>query len=181
MRKVNMSEVGNCLFCINKESPLHYHKRCTTRCRFLRVKSERDFSKNVKIVNDFAYDVIRSRQKLLKENPAALNADILSLFIKRAQKDGETLSDKFLRDVVRVFASYDTRTYFPVIVQCSGFCAQCLFQPDAAGLLKSWCMIFNEVKLQTVLMTWLKACYWHNDMSDVAALLPTYMADPRRT
>lgn len=93
--------------------------------RYLQTPGEREFSKNIKIIDDFAFDLVRSRKEALGLSVVStgtddsepevkvdvssasgirnLHTDVLSLAIKRAKKMGEVPSEKFLRDVALSF------------------------------------------------------------------------------
>ncbi|KAK1274375.1 Cytochrome P450 86B1 [Acorus gramineus] len=69
--------------------------------RFLDVGSERTLRRSLKRVDEFAYEVIRAREKeLLEKTPgAAAKSDLLTAFMKLRDDDGKPFSERFLRDI----------------------------------------------------------------------------------
>ena len=74
---------------------------CVVFLSFLQIGSERQYRHHLKVIDEFAYEVIRERRRRLEANPGSADGDVLSLFIKRAQQNNEELSERFLRDIVR--------------------------------------------------------------------------------
>ncbi|KAJ8512295.1 hypothetical protein OPV22_002729 [Ensete ventricosum] len=71
--------------------------------RYLDLGSERWLRRSLKRVDEFAYDVIRTRKKELSLESGAKNStartDLLTVFTRLKDDDGRAFSDKFLRDV----------------------------------------------------------------------------------
>jgi len=71
--------------------------------RFFGFSDEASLHKHLNILNKFAYDVIASRRKEIAQNNGDVRSDLLSLFIKQTDNDGQPFSDQYLRDVVMNF------------------------------------------------------------------------------
>ncbi|MQL84583.1 hypothetical protein Taro_017092 [Colocasia esculenta] len=70
--------------------------------RFLKLFNERTLRRSLKGVDDFAYEVIRTRKKELaleSDDKKASRSDLLTVFIRVKDDDGKPFSDKFLRDI----------------------------------------------------------------------------------
>jgi len=66
--------------------------------RFLDVGNERRLKKSLKAVDEFAYEVIRSRRKELELESKA-RSDLLTVFMRLKDEEGNEFSEKFLRDI----------------------------------------------------------------------------------
>ncbi|CAA7391098.1 unnamed protein product [Spirodela intermedia] len=70
--------------------------------RYLQLGTERTLRKNILGVDEFAYKVISTRKKELaleSDEKKAPRADLLTIFMRLRDDDGEPFSDKFLRDI----------------------------------------------------------------------------------
>ncbi|XP_065002267.1 cytochrome P450 86B1-like [Musa acuminata AAA Group] len=71
--------------------------------RYLDLGSERWLRRSLKRVDEFAYDVIRTRKKELSlesgDKNSTARTDLLTVFTRLKDEDGKGFSDKFLRDV----------------------------------------------------------------------------------
>ncbi|XP_008232704.1 PREDICTED: cytochrome P450 704C1 [Prunus mume] len=72
--------------------------------RFLNIGSEAALRKNVKVIDDFVHQLIRSKRKLLagQKDPND-KEDILSRFLLEGEKDPEEMNDTYLRDIILNF------------------------------------------------------------------------------
>ncbi|XP_077234415.1 cytochrome P450 704C1-like [Tasmannia lanceolata] len=72
--------------------------------RFLNMGSEARLRKNIKVIDDFVYELIRTkREKLTSEDDCNNKEDILSRFIMESKKDPENMTDRYLRDIIMSF------------------------------------------------------------------------------
>ncbi|KAM5554958.1 hypothetical protein ABKV19_023065 [Rosa sericea] len=79
--------------------------------RFLCIGSEATLKKNVRIIDDFVYQLIRSKRKLITgENYVNEKEDLLSRFLMESEKEPEEMTDTYLRDITLnfMFAGKDT-------------------------------------------------------------------------
>lgn len=70
--------------------------------RYLQLGTERTLKKNILGVDEFAYKVISTRKKELaleSDEKKAPRSDLLTVFMRLRDDDGEPFSDKFLRDI----------------------------------------------------------------------------------
>ncbi|XVF79924.1 hypothetical protein PTKIN_Ptkin15bG0029300 [Pterospermum kingtungense] len=78
--------------------PLWRLKRC------LNIGIEGSLKKNIKVVDKFLYYIIDTKKKLLATNPDHLvKEDILSRFLAESNKSPETITDKYIRDIILNF------------------------------------------------------------------------------
>ncbi|XVE73982.1 hypothetical protein DITRI_Ditri11bG0162300 [Diplodiscus trichospermus] len=69
--------------------------------RFLNVGSEAVLKKNVKIVDNFVYNVINAKKELLALKPDSnVKGDLLSRLLVESTKNPKLMTDKYLRDIV---------------------------------------------------------------------------------
>ncbi|MED6182054.1 hypothetical protein PIB30_025130 [Stylosanthes scabra] len=90
--------------------------------RFLNVGSEATLKKNVKLMDDFVHGVIKARKAQLavqqEESSNNVKEDILSRFLMESKKEPETMTEKYLRDIIMNFmlagkdSSANTLTWF---------------------------------------------------------------------
>ncbi|XP_020263665.1 cytochrome P450 86B1-like [Asparagus officinalis] len=66
--------------------------------RFLDIGNERKLKRSLKDVDEFAYEVIRTRKKEL-ERESKERSDLLTVFMRHKDEDGNKYSEKFLRDI----------------------------------------------------------------------------------
>ncbi|CAM8959176.1 unnamed protein product [Rhodiola kirilowii] len=76
--------------------------------RFLNIGFEASLKKNIKVIDDFVYQLIRYKREQLKdENLDGIShrgkEDILSRFLIESKKDPENMTDKYLRDITLNF------------------------------------------------------------------------------
>ncbi|KAK9040539.1 hypothetical protein V6N11_015687 [Hibiscus sabdariffa] len=72
--------------------------------RFLNIGSEASLKSNIKIIDNFIYNVLRTKRKQLALNPDLIvKEDILSRFLAEEEKNPETMTDKYLRDIIFSF------------------------------------------------------------------------------
>ncbi|KAJ9680892.1 hypothetical protein PVL29_020023 [Vitis rotundifolia] len=72
--------------------------------RFLNIGSEASLKKNIKVMDDFVYNLIRSKRKQLAiQQYTNDKEDILSRFLLESQKDPEQMNDRYLRDIILNF------------------------------------------------------------------------------
>ncbi|TYH42902.1 hypothetical protein ES332_D11G093100v1 [Gossypium tomentosum] len=72
--------------------------------RVLNLGSEASLKRNIKVIDYFIYDVLRTKKKQLALNPDRnVKEDILSRFLAEKEKNPETMSDKYLRDIIFSF------------------------------------------------------------------------------
>jgi cytochrome P450 len=77
--------------------------------RALNIGQERRIKKHIKVLNDFAFHVIRQRREM-EEHDLIERGDFLSLFLGIKDEAGKPFSDKYLRDVLMnlIIAGRDT-------------------------------------------------------------------------
>ncbi|XWS77166.1 hypothetical protein CRYUN_Cryun01aG0238300 [Craigia yunnanensis] len=69
--------------------------------RFLNIGSEAVFKKNVKLVDNFVYNVINTKKELLALKPDwNVKGDILSRLLMESKKNPKIMTDKYLRDII---------------------------------------------------------------------------------
>uniref|UniRef100_A0A6N2MY13 Uncharacterized protein n=1 Tax=Salix viminalis TaxID=40686 RepID=A0A6N2MY13_SALVM len=72
--------------------------------RYLNIGSEASLTKNIKIIDAFVTNLIRTKRKLLAEERLCNDKeDILSRFLVESRKDPEEMNDKYLRDIILNF------------------------------------------------------------------------------
>lgn len=72
-------------------------------CKVLRLtQGEREITRGVAVMNAFANEVINTKRRKLAVHES-LGPDLLSRFLENAEKNGEQLTDKELRDIVMNF------------------------------------------------------------------------------
>ncbi|KAI9162109.1 hypothetical protein LWI28_023946 [Acer negundo] len=72
--------------------------------RFLNIGLEASLKKNIKVIDDFVYGLIRyKREQLKNEKLDKGKEDILSRFLMESEKDPENMTDKYLRDITLNF------------------------------------------------------------------------------
>ncbi|KAK8976318.1 hypothetical protein V6N11_027592 [Hibiscus sabdariffa] len=72
--------------------------------RFINIGSEASLKKNIEIVEKFVHNVISTKKELLavKSDPIE-KEDILSRFLAESEKNPETMSSQYLRDIILNF------------------------------------------------------------------------------
>ncbi|KAJ6851147.1 cytochrome P450 704C1-like [Iris pallida] len=79
--------------------------------KYLGIGSEAELKKNIKVIDDFVYKVIRSKTEYLSnQNDTMKRDDILSRFLIESAKDPVNMNNQYLRDIVLnfVIAGRDT-------------------------------------------------------------------------
>ncbi|TXG70790.1 hypothetical protein EZV62_005725 [Acer yangbiense] len=72
--------------------------------RFLNIGLEASLKKNIKVIDDFVYELFRyKREQLKNEKLDKGKEDILSRFLMESEKDPENMTDKYLRDITLNF------------------------------------------------------------------------------
>ncbi|EOX96172.1 Cytochrome P450, family 704, subfamily A, polypeptide 1, putative [Theobroma cacao] len=80
--------------------------------RALNIGSEASLKKNIKVIDNFIHNVLSTKKKLLAMNPDPLiifwgfknvKEDILSRFLMESEKNPETMTDQYLRDIILNF------------------------------------------------------------------------------
>ncbi|KAJ6722787.1 CYTOCHROME P450 FAMILY 704 SUBFAMILY A POLYPEPTIDE 1 [Salix koriyanagi] len=72
--------------------------------RYFNIGSEASLKKNIKIIDAFVTNLIRTKRKLLAEERICDDKeDILSRFLVESRKDPEEMNDKYLRDIILNF------------------------------------------------------------------------------
>ncbi|KAK3220891.1 hypothetical protein Dsin_014861 [Dipteronia sinensis] len=72
--------------------------------RFLNIGLEASLKKNIKVIDDFIYELFRyKREQLKNEKLDRGKEDILSRFLMESEKDPENMTDKYLRDITLNF------------------------------------------------------------------------------
>uniref|UniRef100_A0A6N2MSB1 Cytochrome P450 n=1 Tax=Salix viminalis TaxID=40686 RepID=A0A6N2MSB1_SALVM len=72
--------------------------------RYFNIGSEASLKKNIKIIDAFVTNLIRTKRKLLAEERLCNDKeDILSRFLVESKKDPEEMNDKYLRDIILNF------------------------------------------------------------------------------
>lgn len=69
--------------------------------RLANLGNERRLARSLKRVDEFAYEVIRTRKKELQLDASrgGARSDLLTTFMRQRDEDGREFSDKFLRDI----------------------------------------------------------------------------------
>ncbi|THG13196.1 hypothetical protein TEA_004506 [Camellia sinensis var. sinensis] len=87
--------------------------------KFLNIGSEASLQKNVKLINNFTHNLIRTKRKQLEmQQDCNGKEDILSRFLEESKKDPEGMNDQYLRDIILNFmiagkdTSANTLTWF---------------------------------------------------------------------
>ncbi|KAJ6344297.1 hypothetical protein OIU76_005922 [Salix suchowensis] len=84
--------------------------------RYFNIGSEASLKKNIKIIDAFVTNLIRTKRKLLAEERLWDDKeDILSRFLVESKKDPEEMNDKYLRDIILNFHDRRQRYQNPVI------------------------------------------------------------------
>ncbi|KAL4575912.1 hypothetical protein LXL04_011999 [Taraxacum kok-saghyz] len=65
--------------------------------RYLNIGSEAALKENIKIIDNFVYELIRNKREQMKDDRD--KEDILSRFLMESEKDPENMNDKYLRDI----------------------------------------------------------------------------------
>ncbi|XP_050237704.1 cytochrome P450 704C1 [Mercurialis annua] len=72
--------------------------------RLFNVGSEASLKKNIKTLDDFVNNLIKTRRNQLMDHPQQnVKEDILSRFLVESEKDPENMNDKYLRDIILNF------------------------------------------------------------------------------
>ncbi|KAI3519536.1 hypothetical protein L1887_08735 [Cichorium endivia] len=72
--------------------------------RYLNIGSEAAIKENIKIIDNFVYDLIRNKRERMKnEDLYRDKEDILSRFMMESENDPENMNDKYLRDITLSF------------------------------------------------------------------------------
>ncbi|GMP43038.1 hypothetical protein CsSME_00012561 [Camellia sinensis var. sinensis] len=72
--------------------------------KFLNIGSEASLQKNVKLINNFTHNLIRTKRKQLEmQQDCSGKEDILSRFLEESKKDAEGMNDQYLRDIILNF------------------------------------------------------------------------------
>ncbi|XP_004306892.1 PREDICTED: cytochrome P450 704C1-like [Fragaria vesca subsp. vesca] len=72
--------------------------------RYLCIGSEATLKQNARVLDDFVYQLIRSKRKLIAgENYVNEKDDLLSRFLMESAKEPEEMTDKYLRDIALSF------------------------------------------------------------------------------
>ncbi|KAI3942344.1 hypothetical protein MKW92_041481 [Papaver armeniacum] len=113
--------------------------------RSFNIGSEATLKKNIKIVDNFVYEVIQNKRELLSiEGYINEKEDILSRFLMASEKDPEKMTDKYLRDIILSFmiagkdTSANTLSWFFYMI-----CKHPLIQEKVVAEIRD-VMDFNE-------------------------------------
>ncbi|KAA3458131.1 cytochrome P450 704C1-like protein [Gossypium australe] len=72
--------------------------------RFFNIGLEAALKRNVKIIDDFIFDLIRcKREQMENEKLVREKEDILSRFLMESKRDPENMNDRYLRDIILNF------------------------------------------------------------------------------
>ncbi|KAL7203645.1 hypothetical protein ACSBR2_016834 [Camellia fascicularis] len=72
--------------------------------KFLNIGSEASLQKNVKLINNFTHNLIRTKRKQLEmQQDCNGKEDILSRFLVESKKDPKGMNDQYLRDIILNF------------------------------------------------------------------------------
>lgn len=72
--------------------------------RFLNIGCEATLKRNVKIIDDFVHEVIKTRKAQLEvQQESNVKQDILSRFLMESRKNQKTMTDQYLRDIILNF------------------------------------------------------------------------------
>ncbi|KAL0927223.1 hypothetical protein M5K25_001385 [Dendrobium thyrsiflorum] len=68
--------------------------------KFLDIGNERRLRRSIEKVDEFAYEVIKTRREELNEKTTRVSSDLLTVFMKaKDEEGGEKYTDEFLRDI----------------------------------------------------------------------------------
>ncbi|KAI7728121.1 hypothetical protein M8C21_028623 [Ambrosia artemisiifolia] len=68
--------------------------------RYFNIGSEAELKKNIRMVDEFVYELIRNKREQMKDTNIHRNKeDILSRFLIESEKDPGNMTDKYLRDI----------------------------------------------------------------------------------
>ncbi|KAK9910702.1 hypothetical protein M0R45_034653 [Rubus argutus] len=73
--------------------------------RFLCIGSEASLKKNARVIDDFVFQLISSKRKLIAGQSFNEKEDLLSRFLMESEKDPEEMTDRYLRDIILSFMS----------------------------------------------------------------------------
>ncbi|KAJ6826238.1 cytochrome P450 704C1-like isoform X1 [Iris pallida] len=73
--------------------------------RYLNIGREAQLKKNIKVIDDFVFQLIRRKRELMNCTKQDHNGkeDILSRFVMASEKDPEAMTDRYLRDIILNF------------------------------------------------------------------------------
>ncbi|KAJ6851238.1 cytochrome P450 704C1-like isoform X1 [Iris pallida] len=71
--------------------------------RYLNIGQEAQLKKNIRVIDDFVFRLIRHKRELMKCSQEYGKEDILSRFIIASEKDPEAMNDRYLRDIILNF------------------------------------------------------------------------------
>ncbi|KAJ0964118.1 hypothetical protein J5N97_029240 [Dioscorea zingiberensis] len=86
--------------------------------RYLNIGLEAKLKRNLKVIDDFVFQLIRRKRELMKSGFERSKEDILSRFLMASEEDPEKMTDKYLRDIILNFliagkdTSANTLTWF---------------------------------------------------------------------
>ncbi|XP_021279480.1 cytochrome P450 704C1-like [Herrania umbratica] len=88
----------------NESLRLRYFNTFWKLKRALNIGSEASLKKNIKVIDNFIHNVLSAKKKLLAMNPNPnVKEDILSRFLMESEKNPETMTDQYLRDIILNF------------------------------------------------------------------------------
>ncbi|XP_057774457.1 cytochrome P450 704C1-like isoform X2 [Salvia miltiorrhiza] len=70
--------------------------------RFLNIGLERNLKENIKVIDNFVYNLIHHKRDQMRNEEGA-KEDILSRFLIESEKDRENMTDEYLRDIILSF------------------------------------------------------------------------------
>ncbi|XVE52250.1 hypothetical protein DITRI_Ditri02bG0108100 [Diplodiscus trichospermus] len=156
--------------------------------RFLNIGFEASLRSNIKVIDNFIHKIISTKKKLLATNPDRnIKEDILSRFLAEAEKNPETISDQYLRDIILNFllAGKDTTAntlcwFFYML------CKNPLVQEKVAQeVIDTTCGNENDANFDDFTTTITDATlekmhYLHAALSETLRLYPVVPVDGRR-
>ncbi|GAV75694.1 p450 domain-containing protein [Cephalotus follicularis] len=72
--------------------------------KFLNIGSEASLNKNIEVIDDFVYELISTKRKLISlQRDCNDKEDILSRFLVESEKDPEMMNDRYLKDIILNF------------------------------------------------------------------------------
>lgn len=155
--------------------------------RFLNMGSEASLKNNLKHVDDFVYELIRSKGKqVLMQQDQNVKEDILSRFLVESEKDPDEMNDRYLKDIILNFmiagkdSSANTISWFFYML-----CKHPLIQEKVAQEVKEAVQInkdettIDEFVASITDETLEKMHYLHAALTETLRLFPAVPVDGR--
>ncbi|KAL2480916.1 Cytochrome [Abeliophyllum distichum] len=154
--------------------------------RFLNIGLERTLKNNIKIIDNFVYELIHRKREQMKIEKGA-REDILSRFLVESEKDREKMTDQYLRDITLSFiiagkdTSANTLTWF-IYMLCKNPLVQEKVALDVtlATEVKDFLSI-DEFALRLTDVTLERMQYLHAALTEALRLYPAVPLDGKNS